>query len=186
MRIFLAISLPDEVKAQLTAVVQRLSPHAIEVKWYTKDKFHLTLAYLGEVSPAILPYVTAAADRVCSAIPAFACHAHGLGFFGTKRNPQTLWAGLEPSSELETLYEMLWKELKKFGYENGEPDFHPHITLGRCRESVRNHAVIEAMDADEACDFGTWEVGRVTLFESRPTPRGPIYRTLGHIALTGA
>ena len=185
MRVFLALLLPDEIKVRLVAAVQRLAPLATDVKWYTKDQFHLTLAYLGEVSPAILPHVTAAADRVGAALPAFPCHVHGLGFFGTKRNPQTLWAGVEPAPELMALQEMLWKELKKFGYVNEADEFHPHITLGRCRESTRNHPVVKAMDADEASDFGGWEVTRVTLFESRLTPRGPVYRTLGHSALVG-
>ncbi len=186
MRVFLAIQLPDEVKAKLTAAVQRFSPFAIDVKWYTKDQFHLTLAYLGEVSPAILPYVTAAADRVGASIPPFTCHINGLGYFGTKRNPQVLWAGVEPAPELMAMQEGLWTGLKKFGYVNAEDEFHPHITLGRCRESARNLPVIEAMDADPATDFGQWDVTRVTLFESRLTPRGSLYRTLGHSALTGA
>jgi 2'-5' RNA ligase len=185
MRVFLAIALPDDVKAKLTSAVQRFAPVAIDVKWYTKDQFHLTLAYLGEVSPAILPHVTAAADRVCATLPAFPCRAFGLGFFGTKRNPQTLWAGIDPQPTLEALQESLWKELKKFGFENGEPDFSPHITLGRCRESARNHPVVEAMDADEEVSFGEWEVARVTLFESRLTPRGALYRALSHSALAG-
>ena len=186
MRAFLAITLPDEVKLQLLAAIKRLSSLGVDVKWYSKDQLHLTLAFLGEVSPAILPHVTAAADRVCTARPPFPCHVYGLGFFGTKRNPQTLWAGVNPTPELESLYEQLWKELKKFGYQNSEPEFHPHITLGRCREAARNHAVVRAMDEDEEIDFGEWDVTRVTLFESRPTPRGPLYRTLSHIALTGA
>lgn len=185
MRIFLALSLPDAIKAQLGAAVQRFAPLAVDVKWYTKDQFHLTLAYLGEVSPAILPHVTAAADRVGASLPAFTCHVNGLGFFGTKRNPQTLWAGVDPAPELMALQDLLWKELKKFGYVNEEDEFQPHITLGRCRESARNHPVVEAMDADEASDFGEWQVTRVTLFESRLTPRGAIYRTLGHSALAG-
>jgi 2'-5' RNA ligase len=46
--------------------------------------------------------------------------------------------------------------------------------------------VIEAMDEDEEVNFGTWEIARVTLFESRLTPRGPVYRTLGHSPLSGA
>jgi 2'-5' RNA ligase len=185
MRVFLALALPDEVKAKLTAAARRFAPLAIDVKWCTKDQFHLTLAYLGEVSPAILPHVTAAADRVCTALPAFTCRAYGLGFFGTKRNPKTLWAGIDSSPVLEALYEGLWQELKKFGYENSEQQFSPHVTLGRCRESARNHPVVAAMDADEDVAFGEWDVTRVTLYESRLTPHGSVYRTLAHSALTG-
>jgi len=186
MRTFLAIPLPDEVKAQLTAAVQRLAPLAHEVKWCTKDQFHLTLAFLGEVSPAILPHLTEAANRVCAALPAFKCRAYGFGFFGTKRNPKTLWAGIDLTPELDALYERLWLELGKFGYKNREPDFRPHVTLGRCLESARNDAVVRAMDADEAFEFGEWRVTRVTLYESRLTPRGATYHTLGSSPLAGA
>ena len=167
------------------AAIQRFTPVAIDVKWNKKEQFHLTLAFLGEVSPAILPHLTAAADRVCATLPPFNCHAYGLGFFGTKRNPSSLWAGMTPTPELELLHERLWIELKKFGYENNELEFQPHITLGRCREAARNHPLIEAMDADEAVDFGDWEAKRVTLFESRLTPHGAVYRSLAHIAFSG-
>ena len=183
MRAFLAITIPDEIKAQLSAAIKRFTPVAVDVKWCNKDQMHLTLAFLGEVAPAILPHVTAAANRVCTAFPAFDCRAYGLGFFGTKRNPKTLWAGVDPSSELDALYEGLWKELKKFGFENDEQDFRPHITLGRCRESTRNLPLIEAMDEDTEVEFGEWTVKRVTLLESRLTPRGPVYHALDHAPL---
>ena len=183
MRAFLAIALPDDVKTRLTEAAQRLAPIAEGVTWCKRDQMHLTLAFLGEVSPAILPHVTTAAERVCSARPAIPCRAYGLGFFGNRRNPKVLWAGVDPSPELESLHEDLWTELKKFGYENKEGEFRPHITLGRCREAARNHAVIDAMNTDEQIDFGEWEVQRITLYESRLTPQGPLYRNLAHIAL---
>ena len=183
MRAFLAIALPDDIKAKLTEAIQRFTPVASEVTWCTRDQFHLTLAFLGQVSPAILPHVTAAVDRVCASTPSFTCRAYGFGFFGTKRNPSSLWAGIDPAPGLMSLQERLWTELKKFGFENSGRDFRPHVTLGRCRESARNHPVIEAMDADENADFGKWPVKRVTLYESRLTPRGPVYHTLAHAAL---
>lgn len=183
MRVFLAITPPDDVKALLAAAVQRFSPVATDVTWYKRDQLHLTLAFLSEVSPAILPHLTAAAERVCAARPAFPCRAAGFGFFGIKRNPKVLWAGVDPTPELESLHEGLWVELKKFGYENREDDFRPHITLGRSRDAARNRALIDAMDGDQEADFGEWAVKRVTLYESRLTPRGPVYRTLSHAAL---
>lgn len=185
MRAFFGLSVPDEVKTQLAAAVQRLAPQAVDVAWCKRDQFHVTLAFLGEIAPAILPHVTAAAARVCAARPAFTCEASGFGFFGTKRNPKTLWAGITPTAELNELYESLWPELKKFGYVNREAEFRPHITLGRCREGTRNQALVQAMDADEAYAFGEWDVTRVTLYESRLTPHGAIYRGLAHAALAG-
>lgn len=183
MRTFLAIAIPDDIKNRLTAACQRLAPVASDVTWSKRDQFHLTLGFLGETSPAILPHLTVAIERVCTAFPAFVGRVYGFGFFGTKRNPKTLWAGVDLTPELDRLHEQLWVELKKFGYVDDEQDFRPHITLGRCRESTRNHPVIEAMDADEECSFGDWEITRVTLYESRLTPHGPLYRNLRHIEL---
>ena len=183
MRIFLAITVPDEVKANLAAAVKRLSPIAPDITWYKRDQFHLTLAFLGEASPAILPHVTAATERVCAKHAVFACRAYGFGFFGTKRNPKTLWAGVDLTPELDGLRDALWEELEKFGFEGDKTDFRPHITLGKSREATRNHPVIEAMDEDENIAFGEWDVTRVTLCESRTSPHGMIYRDLANTAL---
>lgn len=183
MRIFLAITVPDEIKANLATAVKRLTPVAPDITWYKRDQFHLTLAYIGESSPAIIPHVTAATVRVCAKLPTFVCHAYGFGFFGTKRNPKTLWAGVDLTPELDNLREGLWAELEKYGFEADKTDFLPHITLGKSREAARNHPVIEAMDEDEAVEFGKWDVTRVTLYESRPSPHGAIYRALANTAL---
>ena len=185
MRIFIAIAIPDEVKSTLASATQRLAPFASDVRWCGRDHFHITLAFLGEIVPAFLPHVTTALSRVCVSTPPFVCHAYGFGFFGSKRNPRTLWAGIDPSPELEDLYERLWAELKKYGFKNEESELHPHVTLARCRESVNNKAVVEAMNADDAYDFGSWHVSRVTVFESRQTPRGSVYRAVERVVLGG-
>ena len=183
MRVFLAIAVPEDVKARLAAAAQRLAPEAVDVAWCPRDQYHLTLAFLGETSPAILPHAMASFEKICAATPVLACRAYGLGFFGNRRNPKTLWAGVDPTPELETLQEELWTALKKFGFSNREAEFRPHITLGRCRESTRNQAVVQAMDADEEVAFGEGEARRITVYESRTTPRGTVYRTLAHAAL---
>lgn len=184
MRAFFAIALPDEVKSNLNDAIQRLAPVAQEVSWCKRDQLHLTLAFLGEIAPAILPHVTGAAERICAARPAFSCRAYGLGYFGNRRNPKVIWAGIDPTPELESLHADLWEALKKFGFTDDEGEFRPHITLGRCREAARNQALIKAMDDDEAVDFGEWDVRRVTLYESRLTPKGPLYRNLSHAPLS--
>jgi 2'-5' RNA ligase len=186
MRVFLAITISEEIKLSLAAAIQRLSPLASDVKWRAKDQLHVTLAFLGEVAPAILPHITTATGRVCASVSPFACRAHGFGFFGTKRNPKTLWAGIDPAPELEDLHGRVWAELKKFGLKNDEVDFRPHVTLGHSKAFANNRAVIDAMDADEADGFGAWEVSRVTLFESRPTPRGALYCALRRFVLGAA
>ena len=183
MRVFLAFSIADEAQSALLAAIQRLEPLTSDVKWCGREQFHVTLAFLGEISPPILSHVRAAADRVCASTPPFLCRARGLGFFGTKRFPQTLWAGIDPAPELAELRERLWSEFKRFGLKNAEPGFRPHVTLGRCRENANGRGLTDAIGAEAAAEFGAWTVTRVTLYESRPTPRGAVYRTLSRSTL---
>jgi len=185
MRSFIAITLPDAVKAQLLAAVKRLAPLSVDVAWYTATQLHLTLSFLGETSPAILPHVSTRMARICATVAPFSCHAYGLGFFGTKRNPKVIWAGVDPTPELNALQEAMGNELKQFGFKVDEDAFRPHITLGRCQERARNHPLVEAMDEDGAVEFGTWTVPGVTLFESRRTPRGSLYVTINRFPFGG-
>jgi len=185
MRLFFAIPVPDAVKTSLRNAIDRLAPGASGVKWCKRDQLHITLAFLGEVAPLILPHVTAAADRVCATLPPFVCRAHGLGIFGTKRMPTTLWAGIDPAPELDLLHEQLWLELEKYGLKNTKLDFRPHITLGRCRSKTNNRSMVRAMENDEEIEFGDWTVKGVTLYESRLTPHGALHRRLNQSPLLG-
>ena len=186
MRSFIGIPLPDGVKTKLQAAVKRLTPNAVDVSWCTSTQFHLTLAFLGETAPAILPHVSSAMTRICATVPPFTCRAYGFGFFGTKRNPKTIWAAVDPIPALGALNEAIGIELKRFGFQVDEDEFRPHITLGRCKERARNHPLVEAMNEDEAMDFGSWPVTGLTLFESRLTPKGAVYATLNRYTFGGS
>jgi len=185
MRSFIAIAIPDTVKVQLSAAVKRLEPHATDVTWCTKDQFHLTLAFLGEISPAILPHLYEKLPQLCATIQPFRCRTFGYGFFGTKRNPKTIWVGAEPVQELEALNEALCEMLNRFGFKLESETFRPHITLGRCKERARNHPLVLAMDEEEQLDFGSWSADGLTLFESRLTPKGSIYLKLNRFPFSG-
>ncbi len=185
MRLFFAIPIPYDIKISLCNAVDRLVPIASGVRWCKRDQLHITLAFLGEVAPLILPHVAAAADRVCATLSPFVCRAYGLGVFGTKRMPTTLWAGVDPSPELDLLHEQLWLELGRYGLKKKTSDFRPHITLGRCRSKINNRSLVRAMENDEDIDFGGWTVKGVTLYESRLTSHGALYRRLNQSPLQG-
>jgi 2'-5' RNA ligase len=183
MRAFIAITLPQETKTALTAAIKRLAPAAVEVSWCGAGQLHLTLAFLGEIAPAILPHLSAALTRVCGALRPVPCHAYGFGFFGNRRNPKTIWAGVGLTPEMDRLHGGLWQELKRFGFSTDEDLFRPHVTLGRCKERAKNQQLIAAMDADTEVDFGRWTAADITLYESRLTPKGALYSPLSKFRL---
>ena len=55
MRTFIALPLPAEARALLGDLQSKLRSFGADVKWTAADAIHLTLKFLGEISPASLP-----------------------------------------------------------------------------------------------------------------------------------
>lgn len=178
MRVFLAIAIPGEIQLKLAEAIKRLSPSSTGVKWVERGKFHLTVLFIGELPPSFLPHASEAVRKICAEIPSFELSIDGYGFWGTKRNPTSVWASADLPPELESLQEKLAKGLKRLGIKLGNDDYRPHITLGRCKAADKNRALLEAMDQDEQAEFGRFPVTTLNLYESRLTPKGPIYKTV--------
>lgn len=178
MRLFAAIAPPQGVRALMSRACQTLAPLSDQTVWCKPEQLHITLAFIGESPPAFQPHLWQALDRACAVVPAMDCRAAGFGFFGSRRSPTFLWAGVEPAEDLEMLHDRLWKALEALGYKRQERRFHAHVTLARCKGRARNKAVLEVMERMEDDVFGEWCAEGVTLFESKPSPRGQIYRAL--------
>lgn len=82
-RLFVAIDLPEELKARLSA----LRAAALPARWVEPEKLHLTLFFLGEVEETGAQAVNAALWRIEA--PCFSLALTGIGHF----RHQTLWAG---------------------------------------------------------------------------------------------
>ena len=183
MRTFIAITIPKETTATLAAAMKRLAPVAVDTAWRNVSKLHITLAFLGETSSTILPHLAVGLTRVCQTLPVLPCRVYGLGFFGNRRNPKAVWAGVDLSPALEALHEGVWQELKRFGIHKENVPYRPHVMLGRCKEHTRNQPLIEAMDADTDINFGAWAAPGITFYESRPSPKGVLYFVLNKFSL---
>lgn len=178
MRIFTAIAIPHEIRQSLSRACVPFAALAEAATWCKPEQYHVTLAFIGDAAPAFLPHLRLALDRACADVSAPVCRIAGYGFFGSRRTPTALWAGVEPAEELEALHELLWRTLEPLGYERPRPQFHAHITLARCKARARNKEVLDAMDVSDVGGFDPWTAAGVTLYESQLTRQGPRYQTL--------
>jgi 2'-5' RNA ligase len=137
LRLFLAVNLPEAVRASLAGVTAPLRSGSEDVRWTASQSLHLTLVFLGE-RPA--PQVEVIAERVgqaCAAHAPFTARVAGLGCFPSPARPRILWAGLEASGgALLTLQRTVQDALVREGLAAAEERFVPHLTLGRVRESL--------------------------------------------------
>jgi len=178
MRLFVAIAIPEPTRRRIVESVRPFASLATQTTWCRSEQLHITLAFIGDVAPAFLPHLRQTLDEVCAGVTALPCRVAHYGYFGSSRQPKVIWAGVEPAFELTLLHEQLWRALRKLGYQEKGTSFHPHVTLARCKGGAINKALLAEMERNEDDVFGEWLVDKVTLFASKPSPRGSIYRAL--------
>jgi len=181
MNISLSITIPDSVKHALADAIDRFTDLAEGTRWVERDQLQLPIVTIGEVSPAFVPHITEAVTDICSQSPSFPIHVYGFGFFGTKRFPHNVWAAVDFIQEMDDLYEEIWGAVQKFGFEKPVEDYRPHILLGSCLGGVKNRKLIDALDADDNIEFGSWIAKKMTIYDCKTSKRGKVYRKVNQL-----
>jgi 2'-5' RNA ligase len=127
VRLFVALDLPETVKAQLALLACGL-PGA---RWEQTAQLHLTVRFIGEADGGELKEIRACLAAVCC--QPFPLQLKGIGFFPPRQEPHTLWVGLQQSEPLFRLRNTIESALKTVGLGTEERKFIPHVTLARLR-----------------------------------------------------
>ena len=180
MRLFIAVGVSDAIRlsaqtviAELRRRVWQLDPDA-RVTWIGADRLHLTVRFIGEVDRSRLSDLRTALSVPIRQAP-FEIAVRGLGVFPARACPRVIWAGVGAGShQLCALAQTVASRLATAGIRSDTRPFHPHLTLGRVRQSARlRRAPLLAGLEDVA--IGTGVVAACTLFESRAGPDGTRY-----------
>jgi 2'-5' RNA ligase len=168
MRLFVAISLPDDVVTRLLP----LQSGVIGARWQTRERLHLTLRFIGEVGGHVMRDI----DDMLSAIhaPPLALDLKGVGEFGHDK-PNALWAGVGPTDALRHLQRKIERAVQQAGIAPEKKKYSPHITLARLRGTppgivmdwLTDHALFAA---------GPFDVDAFGLYSSQLTSDGSKYR----------
>ena len=177
-RVFLAIDLPDDIRAALT-VQQFLLPLPRRVP---PESFHLTLVFLGDCP---LPVLEAMHEALASlSLPALSVQIQGFGLFGGDR-PHSCHACLAPNPPLMALQAKVETAARRAGASPPARRFHPHVTLGRFRPPP----LPEIMGLERAVALGAgfalppFHAREMVLFESHLGGKSPHYAPLARYPL---
>jgi 2'-5' RNA ligase len=132
VRLFVAMDIPEEVRAALRALVQRLRPACGAAKWTRIENAHITLKFIGEASLEHLQQIKSALASVGILAP-IRMNFRGAGFFPNPKRPRVFWAGVEGGLELANLAERVSSTLEPLGLAKEKREFSPHITLAQCK-----------------------------------------------------
>ncbi len=106
------------------------------VRWVAAEGAHLTLHFLGETAPERAQLVRMALGPVVARHAAFDLRTAGLGVFPNLRRPRVIWLDLHgPTHRLTALHHDVGEALRELGFPVEAAPLHPHITLGRVRNT---------------------------------------------------
>ena len=177
MRAFIAIELPATIQDILYRTCLELGgmiASRAAVRWVKPENIHLTLRFLGEIQPDLIPQIGRAIDQKVVHLPVFDLELDELGSFPNSRNPRIIWVGIGgDTGSLNQLHALIEQELMRFGWEPDGRRFHPHLTIGRVKD---RRVVTEAnLPYRQKVKSLSFSVKVVSLIESVLKPEGASY-----------
>jgi 2'-5' RNA ligase len=180
VRCFIAIGLPDQVKAGLKELQAQLkSGGQTQVKWVDPYSIHLTLKFLGGVDAAKITPITAAMEEAVRGVAPFSLKVEGVGAFPNLRRVQVVWVGVGGEVDrLAHLQQRLESSLAQLGFAPENRRFTPHLTLARVRDrasSGEREGLGQLIAATRFEAARSFPVAAVSLMKSQLTREGAIY-----------
>jgi len=188
VRSFIAIELPDELKAGLNQLQARLKLSKQPwVKWVDPYSIHLTLKFLGSIAVDRTGEITRAMEEAAQGISPFYLEVKGLGVFPNLRRVQVVWVGISGEvDKLGQLQQRIESNLAHLGFTPESRTFTPHLTLARLRDqaSLDERQSFGQLIASTKFEAGfTIEVDAISLMRSQLTREGAIYSRISSVRL---
>jgi RNA 2',3'-cyclic 3'-phosphodiesterase len=185
MRLFVALDIPEEVRASLGAIIGKLRPASPKARWVRVAGIHITLKFIGETAPEKAQAIKTALAAVPPRDP-IAMNFRGLGFFPHQRRPRVLWAGVEAGPGLAELAAAVDAALAPLGIPREDRAFSPHLTLARFDMPRGLDALHAAAEKAGSPEFGATIAREFHLYQSVLKPGGAEYTRLASFSFTGS
>jgi 2'-5' RNA ligase len=177
VRLFVALDLPEEVRAAMARAAAKLRSVCASAHWVRLEGAHVTLKFIGEFPSDRLEEIKTALAAV-AVPPPFKISFRGIGFFPDQWRPQVLWAGIEAGPELRALAESVNVSLAPLGIASERRAFSPHVTLARFKSPEKLEALRAAIAAGGPYEFGESIANEFHLYQSVLKPAGAEYTRL--------
>jgi len=182
LRAFIAVEIPAEIQQNIDRKTAhfRQTIHSL-VRWVPPQNIHLTLKFLGDVSPNSLEFLRQMLRTEAENLPAFDLLLAGLGVFPNLKRPRVIYIGIQAPVTLDLLQRAIESASRRLGYEAEERPFSAHLTLGRVRQNanaVDQQQIRRAIEGTQVDVLGTTRVDSVHLYKSEINPGGSIYTRL--------
>jgi RNA 2',3'-cyclic 3'-phosphodiesterase len=185
VRLFVAIAPPAEALAQLERAVSQLRADWPDLRWASQERWHVTLAFLGDVQEARLDELHARLGRAAGRHVRLAVRIGRGGAFPAASRARVLCSHIEGAQQDLARLSALAASVAAASRRAGAPPpdegrrYRPHLTLARSREPANLAALVAMLAGFAGSD---WDASGIQLIRSVTGPR-PSYETLGSWSL---
>lgn len=173
MRCFVAVELPEEVKARVKELQDQLS--SCDVKLVEEQNLHFTLKFLGEIDNSKIEEIKQKLSELAKNLSSFSVLLSSVGAFPDLTYIKVIWIGTK-SKDFINLHKSVANALKGVGKEDKEAV--PHLTIARVRSPRGKEIIQKIIRRYEQESFGSFTADKIKLKKSTLTPRGPVYEDL--------
>ena len=185
-RLFIAINIPEDIKDRIANKNDSLEMMLPDARYTGRDKWHLTIAFLGYQSDEMIVPIIASIKVAAEKFPAPEIVLSDISYGPMEGSARMIWlnGSKGTSSSISPLKRFIEDELIKNGvrFKLENRPFNAHITLNRfadISESDRPELGKEFRDLN-----WVFEAESLDLMESLPSSRGAEYEILQSIEFT--
>lgn len=169
-RLFVAIPLPDVVKAKLVEHTSSISG----VRLTTKGNLHITVCFIGWTEIGKTAEIMRAIKTITDNTTSFSLRFEQFVFAPSRRSSSMIWALYEQHSAFTGLVGKLEKTVQPIVAVNKQHTT-PHVTLARFKK--------KPVFSLPQVQLEPLHVRSLTIFESRLSPKGPTYTAIETLLL---
>ncbi len=178
----ISIATANALSQAVETIARRARDAGADVRWVSPANYHVTLKFLGWTRTDAVDAIRDKLADACRGTQGFTLKTSRLGAFPSLEKASVVWAGVE-SAELAALADRVEAAMEALGFAKEKRSFHPHVTLGRLRES---RPLKEAVLPVSEQMFGNTRIDSITLFESETKSSGSVYREVARIGFETA
>lgn len=169
-------------------VLRRSLPVSL-IRWVSPPNIHLTLKFLGDITPGAVDLLIPALEREISIHHPIDVAVSGFGAFPAPLRARVLWVGLQAPLSLVDLHRSVDGITTQLSLGNREERFSPHLTIGRVKRdasSMELKTIAANLQQAEKTNLGNFRIESITIFKSDLRSTGPVYSRLHSISLAGS
>ena len=172
---FIAVPVADEVKKQIAQWREEIVSHFPFRTWVHEEDYHITLAFLGYVSPTKMDMICKTMMQVAKRHAPFSLSLSEIHTFGNRTAPRILWKGVEKEERLFALQRDVYAACTDIGFSLDKRPFTPHITIARKWQGTEDFRLDELKQKSRVT--ATFSVHEMVLYQTH-LERTPKYEAL--------